>query len=83
MTDITITMRLYGAFRSYQDCVSLSVPAGSPVAAIREALCRALGPQARDLVMDSVFANDTTILPSGFVIDADSTLSVLPPVCGG
>lgn len=83
MKTVTITMRLYGAFRKYQDSIALTVPAGSPVAAIKDALGQALGPQARDLVMDSVIANDKTILAPGFRIDTDSSLSVLPPVCGG
>jgi hypothetical protein len=76
-------MRLYGAFRQYQDSVTFTVPSGSRVAAIKDALGQALGPQARNLVADSVIANDTTILPPGFVADRDISLSVLPPVCGG
>lgn len=83
MKTVTITMRLYGAFRKYQDSLTLSVPAGSPVATIKEALGNVLGPQAKDLVMDSVIADDRAILPPGFVVDRDSSLSVLPPVCGG
>ncbi len=83
MKTVTITMRLYGAFRKYQDSITLSVPAGSEVTAVKEAVGRALGLQARDLVMDSVIANDTAILPPGFTIDTDASLSILPPVCGG
>ena len=83
MKNVTVKMRLYGAFRKYDDSVQLSVPLGSPVTAVQDALCQALGPQSRDLVMDSVIANDQTILPPGFIIDADSSLSILPPVCGG
>lgn len=83
MKNVTVKMRLYGAFRKFDDNVQLSVPLGSSVTAVQEALCQALGPQARDLVMDSVIANDQTILPPAFVIDVDSNLSILPPVCGG
>lgn len=83
MKNVTVNMRLYGAFRKYDDKIQLSVPWGSPIAVVQKALCQALGPQSRDLVMDSVIANDQTILPPEFIIDADSNLSILPPVCGG
>lgn len=83
MKTISITMRLYGAFRKYQDTVLFSIPAGSSVNAVKNALGQVLGSQARDLVMDSVIANDKEILPSGFIINEDSSLSILPPVCGG
>lgn len=83
MSNITVTMRLYGAFRQYQDSISLTVPSGSKIAAIKEALAQALGPQARNLIADSVIANDSTILPAGFAANTDLKLSILPPVCGG
>lgn len=83
MKNVIVKMRLYGAFKKYDESVQLSVPLGSSITAVQEELCQELGPQARDLVMDSVIANDRTILPPGFTIDADSSLSILPPVCGG
>lgn len=83
MKTVTVDMRLYGAFRKYNDHVRLTVASGTPVAEVKDALCRVLGPQSRDLVLDSAIANDREILPSGFVIDADVSLSILPPVCGG
>ncbi|MGZ9097483.1 MAG: MoaD/ThiS family protein [Micavibrio sp.] len=83
MKTVTITMCLYGAFRKCQDIIVFTVPAGSSVTEIKAALSQALGPQFCDLVLDSVVANDKTILPRDFLIDADSRLSVLPPVCGG
>lgn len=83
MSEVTITMRLYGAFRKYQDQAVFAVPAGSEIKTVQEKLIAALGPQSRDLVLDSVIANDTTILPADYVIEGNSTLSILPPVCGG
>lgn len=83
MSTITISMRLYGAFRQYRDNVTFTIPSGSHVAEIKRALGEALGPQAQTLIADSVIANDVTILPSGFVADRDLNLSALPPVCGG
>lgn len=76
-------MRLYGGFRKYRDNVEFSVPVGTPVSDVKEALCQTLGPQSRELIMDSVVANDQTILPQGYVIEGDMRLSILPPVCGG
>ncbi|QQG37300.1 MAG: MoaD/ThiS family protein [Micavibrio aeruginosavorus] len=83
MKQVTVNVRLYGGFRKYKDSVDLSIPAGTPVSAVKESLCQALGPQSRDLIMDSVVANDQTILPQGYVIEGDMRLSILPPVCGG
>lgn len=83
MNEITITMRLYGAFRKYQDQAVFPVPMGSEVKIIQEKLIDVLGPQSRDLVLDSVIANDTTILPPDYIIEGNSALSILPPVCGG
>ena len=83
MSNVTITMRLYGAFRQYQDSISLTVPSGSGIIEIKDALGQALGPQARNLVADSVIADDSTILSPNFVADTDLKLSILPPVCGG
>ncbi len=83
MKMVTVDMRLYGAFRTYSDHVRLTVAQGASVTEVRDALCRVLGPQSRDLVLDSAIANDSEILPSGFIIDTDASLSILPPVCGG
>lgn len=83
MKTVTITLHLYGAFRKYNDSLTFIVPAGSSVAVIKNALGQMLGPQASDLVMDSAIANDKAILPPEFVVDLDSNLSILPPVCGG
>lgn len=83
MKMIIITMRLYGAFRKYKKDVVFSVPRGSPVSLIKEALGKELGAQARELIMDSVIASDSAILPSDFIVENDSNFSILPPVCGG
>ncbi len=83
MKTVTIDMRLYGAFRKYSDHVRLIVAQGAPVAEVKKALCGVLGPQSLDLVLDSAIANDHEILPPGFIIESDVSLSILPPVCGG
>jgi hypothetical protein len=83
MNTITIDMRLFGAFRPYGEAVSFQVPYDSPVSAIKSALAEALGAGARDLVADSVVADDQAILPEDYIVGADAKLSILPPVCGG
>jgi hypothetical protein len=83
MKRVAINMRLYGAFRSYGPSAAFSVPAGSSVTDIKNALAALLGPQARALIMDSVVANTDTILPGDYIVGGDEKLSILPPVCGG
>jgi molybdopterin converting factor small subunit len=83
MSGITITMRLFGAFRKDGERIEFSVAAGSSVSQIREAARDRLSAEMKALVSDSVIANDETILPEDYIIDSDSSLSILPPVCGG
>ena len=82
MSDITIHMHLFGAFRKFGDEVRLQVPAGASVSLIKERLGLALGGQGT-LIRDSVLADEQRILPDAFVITGDTRLSILPPVCGG
>lgn len=83
MSEIIISMRLFGAFRKYGETVNFGIRAGSRVAAVKEALGNVLGEQARGLIRDSVLANDETILPGDYIFNQDVKLSILPPVCGG
>lgn len=83
MNDITINMKLFGAFRQYGETLEFRVRAGSPVAAIKERLGHVLGDQAKALIGDSVLADEKAILPDDFVFGDDVRLSILPPVCGG
>jgi len=83
MSEITITMRLFGAFRQYGETVDITIRSGSSAAAVKKALGNVLGAQALPLIEDSVLANDNTVLPGDYVFDEDTKLSILPPVCGG
>jgi len=83
MSEITITMRLFGAFRQYGETVDFSVLTGSSAADVKEALGQVLGAGVLPLIEDSVLANDNTVLPGDYVFDEDTKLSILPPVCGG
>ena len=80
---IKITIRLFGAFRKYGDALELDMPSGSSVADIKSCLAEKLGGNDAALVADSAIANDNEIINSGAIFDADATLAILPPVCGG
>ncbi len=79
MSEITIQIQFYGAFRKFGASQSITLASGSNVTQVKQALSETLGA----LVHDSVLANDNTVLPNGYVFKEDATLSILPPVCGG
>lgn len=88
MTDITVKIRFFGAFRKYGDGAVVRLPKGSSVADVKKSLFRVL--TERDaafsdglLIDDSAMANDNAIVPSDTVFETDATLAILPPVCGG
>ena len=83
MSSITITMRLFGAFRKYGERIEFSVAGGSSVSTIKVALAGVLDETVGGLIADSAIANDEEILPGDYVIDDNAGLSILPPVCGG
>lgn len=81
MSTIIIHMKLFGGFRKFGESLDLSVPIGSTVRAIKAALQEKLNGDR--LVLDSVLANNDTILRDSDVLNSDAELSILPPVCGG
>lgn len=83
MNEITISMRLFGAFRQYGETVDVAIRCGSSAGAVKKALGNVLGAQAVPLINDSVLADNDSILPGDYVFDQDINLSILPPVCGG
>ena len=78
---INIHMKFFGGFRKFGECLDFAVPGGSTVAAIKTALQEQLNGDG--LVLDSVLANDNSILRDSDVLNSDAELSILPPVCGG
>jgi molybdopterin converting factor small subunit len=93
MDDVQVRIQLFGAFRKYADGsdVSLEVPRGTTVSALRAYLAEALrrGCPAFDgegLLELSAVADDERILddttPLGLSVDR-LRLAILPPVCGG
>lgn len=80
-----LRIRLFGALRglSEKDELSLELAPGDNVARVRERLAECLGPEAREVLLDSAFASETEILPEGHSFLRDSAVAVIPPVCGG
>lgn len=82
MTDITLRLRCFGAFRIHGEQLELSVPQGADIAAIKAALAAQL-PTESVLIADSVLADDRAVLTEETRFNADAELAILPPVCGG
>ena len=80
---ITISIRLFGAFRKYGEVAVLEAPAGVGMDELKELLSRWIGGMEAPLVAASVFANEKEVLAAGAVLEKDADLAVLPPVCGG
>lgn len=86
---VTITVKLFGAFRQYceAESVSVDIEKGSGVALLREALKNALnrGNSAAlsDLINHSALANGDSILGDALSFDDNAEVALLPPVCGG
>ena len=87
---IEVTIRLFGAFRKYDDGkpLQLIVPASATVVVIKEKLGEALAkkfPAFSDLALigDSVLANDNRIMNPQDRLETGAVLAILPPVCGG
>ncbi len=79
MSDITLEIKLYGAFRKFGESIKVSIASGSKVEQVKASLSETLG----ELVNSSVLANDNVILGNDDVLEQNATLSILPPVCGG
>lgn len=80
---INYSIKCFGVFRQFGDKLSVGVDAGSSVQQIKAALVRQLGEQHKALVEESVLANDNEILPNAYILQEETPLSILPPVCGG
>lgn len=83
MSDITINIKFFGSFRKFGSNIDIIVPEGSSVITVKEALAVALNSKDTFIVEASVLANDNEVLQDDAVFNADTQLSILPPVCGG
>lgn len=83
MSEIKITIKLFGAFRKYGQALDLVLPAGSSVQDVKVLLAGKLESNDAALVAESALANDNEILSGTEVFNDDTALAILPPVCGG
>lgn len=87
---INLFIQLFGAFRPYGngETMVLEVPQGASVSEVKSHLKAALRKACPDfdkaaLVDESALADDTQILAEDMTLNANTTLAILPPVCGG
>lgn len=78
---ITIHIKFFGAFRKFGAGIEIDVPANTTILAIKTELQSKLNNEK--LVLDSVLANDDTVLQDSDILKDNAELSILPPVCGG
>jgi molybdopterin converting factor small subunit len=83
MSEIKITVRLFGAFRKYGDSMDMVCPSGSTVGYIKEQISTLVDESDKSLVFESAIANDQQIIKADTIFEESSKLSILPPVCGG
>lgn len=83
MSTITLPIKCFGVFRQFGDQLAVKIKTGSSVQQIKAALAQQLGEQHKTLIEESVLANDNDILPNAYILQEETALSILPPVCGG
>lgn len=83
MSEITLSIQLFGAFREYGDNVSVTLQTGAGIEDVKKALADKLGENASTLIDDSALADEQHVLTGNAVFDKDARLAILPPVCGG
>jgi len=85
---IEINIQLFGSARSlYQSpTIHLQMPVGTSLKNLREILSQELGKnssQGSEILNSSVFATESEILPESSEFFQNTTLALMPPVCGG
>lgn len=83
MSTLLVSIKNFGIFRTFGDSFAIRISTGSSIQQLKDALIQQIGEQHMTLVTESVLANDETILPNHHILEKKSTLSILPPVCGG
>ena len=83
MADISLTIRLFGAFRAYGEKVTFTLPSACTVAEVKAHLAQELKIKDTSLLDNSALANDNEIIDDDAIFTQDSQLAILPPVCGG
>lgn len=87
MSEVQVTVKLFGAFRKYGTELKLSLPKNCLVSKARQLIAEELkkrnGASAEaGLVYESALASETEILRNDCELDG-SSIALLPPVCGG
>lgn len=80
---VTLSIQCFGVFRKFGDCLCVTVNTNASVLQIKKAIEDVIGEEHQALIAESVLANDNAILPNAYVLDDETMLSILPPVCGG
>ncbi len=83
MSMMTLPIKCFGVFRKFGESLNVDIAVGSSVLEVNQALIQKLGQDQKVLVEESVLANDNEILPNVYILKEETTLSILPPVCGG
>jgi molybdopterin converting factor small subunit len=90
MSDLAVTVRLFGAFRDLhgEGDLRLSVPSGTTVAELRGRIAvemerRRPGTEVARLLELSVLGDERAVLSDETKLERPSSLALLPPVCGG
>ena len=80
-----LKIKLYGGLREYAEEVYVMLDITLPQTChdVKQALEKALMPEAHDLVQQCALATDDAILTADDMIGVGQTISALPPVCGG
>ena len=86
---ITLSIKMFGAFRKYHvGTLDVAVAAGSSAQTVKSAIATALrqaNPAFADdeLISKSALANQQRVFGNDDLIEAAADLAILPPVCGG
>lgn len=90
MADITLTIKLFGAFRDYvsQPIIEMNLRSGITVRDIKatldtQLLSQGCAPSISQLIEESVLASNDSIQSADDLIETPGEYALLPPVCGG
>ena len=88
--NILVTINLYGPLRRYStdNEIKIGLWCGASLMDVRSAVAAEIIKQhgeflEHELLAQSAFADDCTILFNDYILQEDIVLSILPPVCGG
>ncbi len=83
MENISIKLVFYGAFKKLGNDLTLQIPKESSIKDLKDLLAKTSLKEDTSLLESSALSNNEEILQDSYIIKADETISLLPPVCGG